>query len=193
MKVTEASDVLADYLGLPCSLIFEGSEKLSAICVKELSKAVSLPGGFSFSKNYRSAKKGEYFLDLRVLVSENRLLVYKAVKDSDDLSIIMTAPGSANTSMQKVGFNMDVCVNNGNIAYVGRSAVTMLTPYIDAQGYVAVIGYNDRIMLLHVDELSNDMPYGDEDSPGYDPGYLLSEDDKTWIGVLIKDAINEEL
>lgn len=193
MKVTEASDILADYLGLPSSLIFEGNEKLSAICVKELSKAVSLPGGFSFSKNYRSAKKGEYFLDLRVLVNENRLLVYKAVKDSDDLSIIMKAPSSSNPSMQKVGFNMDVCVNNANVAYVGSTPVTMLTPYIDTQGYVAVIGYNDRIMLLHVDELSNEMPSNAENSPGYDPGYLISEDDKNWINTLIKDAIDEEL
>ena len=191
MKVTEASDVLADYLGLPSPLIFDGGDELSSLCVKELSKAVSLPSGFSFSKNYRSAKKGEYFLDLRVLVNENRLLVYKAVKDSDDLSIIMTAPGSIKSSMQKVGFNMDVCVDNANVAYVGSSAVTMLTPYIDTQGYVAVIGYNDRIMLLHVDELSNEMISDTQNSPGHDPGYLLSDSDKDWIGVLIKDAMGE--
>jgi hypothetical protein len=161
------------------------------LCIKELTRAVTLPSGFSFSKNYRPAKAGEYFLDLRVLVDDNRLLVYKAVKDSEDLSIIMTAPGSAKTTMQKVGFNMDVCVASGNVAYIGESSVTLLTPYIDSQGYVAVIGHNDRIMLLHVDELSNESVVDLTNSPGYDPGYLLSDDDKFWINKLIKDAIDE--
>lgn len=165
MKISKVRSLLSQYLGLPHDLVFEDGEHagfhysktseltLTDVCLAELNNAVKLPSNLEFQKVFRKPDIGDYFLDLEKLVYENRLLVYKAIKNTESPSIIL---GTAKVdSVQKVGFNMDNCVNNANIAYLGNTPVTLLTPYIDSRGYVAVLDDTDRLMLVNVKELSN--------------------------------------
>ena len=197
MKIGEVSSILSEYLGLPSSLIFnDQTQELSTVCVHELSRVVTLPGSFEFSSSFRPPQVGEYFLDLKALVSENRLLVYKAIQPSEKPSIIMNMPDNSE-SIQKVGFNLDRCVENANIAYIGNMAVTLLTPYVDSQGYMAVLNFKHRIMLVHVDELSNTLPEGyntSESIPSFTDASLgITPDEKAFVDELLDEISKEYL
>ena len=197
MKIGEVSSILSEYLGLPSSLIFDDqTQKLSAVCIDELSRVVTLPGSFEFSSSFRPPQIGEYFLDLKALVSENRLLVYKAIQSSEKPSIIMSTPDNTE-SIQKVGFNLDLCVENANIAYIGPMAVTLLTPYVDSQGYMAVLNFKHRIMLVHVDELSNMLPgshSSSESSPTITDSFLgITAEEKASVDDLLNEIGGEYL
>jgi hypothetical protein len=197
MKIGEVSNILSEYLGLPSSLIFDDkTQKLSAICVDELSRIVALPGSFKFSASFRPPEIGEYFLDLKALVDENRLLVYKAIQSSEKPSIIMQGDRRKSASIMKVGFSLDLCVENANIAYIGTMAVTLLTPYIDSQGYVAVLNYKHRIMIVHVDELSNTLNAGmasEFSTSVTDASLGITAEDRAQVEQLLQEIRKETL
>tara|TARA_B100000579_G_scaffold437980_1_gene470485 strand:- start:4964 stop:5551 length:588 start_codon:yes stop_codon:yes gene_type:complete len=189
MRISEVSTILAEYLGLPIDLIFEqNTEKLTDMCIDELSRIVTLPGGFEFSSSFRPPNKGELFLDLKALVSENRLLVYKALESELKNKAIIMRSSKNSDSLEKVSFCLDFCVDNANIAYMGTSAVTLLTPYVDSRGYVAVLDHRHRLMLVHVDELSNTLDV--QESPQYVTDSLLgiTEEDRKFVDNLLRDV-----
>ena len=163
MKISEVSNILSEYLGLPQSSIFEeNKQQLSDFCLGELERVVALPGGFKFSSLFRRPEKGEFFLDLRALVSENRLLVYKAISDGDENVLIMTS-GKSSSSLEKVS-----C------------------------GYVAVLNHKHRLILVHVDELSNTLDTENNESLVLTDSFLgITSEDRKHVDQLIKEVTKD--
>mgnify|MGYP004362373101 CR=1 FL=1 len=152
-KITRDKELLSKLLDIPANMVFKRRSELSLFCLKELENAVDLPKGFKFSRHYRIPKPGDYFLDLEILSKDHRLLVYKAKTFGESPRIIMTCVGS---TQKDIKFCIDVCINEDNShATFSGEKVRLLNPYVDSTSRVAILTMDDRILIVHIEELRN--------------------------------------
>ena len=147
-------ELLTKLLDIPAEMIFEETGSLSQFCISELSQSVTLPSGYSFSREYRIPRPGDYFLDLNVLARDHRLIVYKSKSYGDAEKIIMACESGEGSS---VSFCLDTCVNeDSHQAFMGSQKVRLLNAYVDSSSRVAVLDpSNNRILIVHISELRN--------------------------------------
>ena len=182
-KAARDKELLSKLLDIPANMVFKRRSEISLFCLKELENAVDLPKGYRFSRQYRIPKPGDYFLDLEILTKDHRLLVYKAKQYGSSPKIIMKCVSADS----QVKFNIDECINeDSSYAIFSGEKVRLLSPYVDSTSRIAVLSLNNKILLVHIEELSNvksDYPHKNR----LDKWFHLSDTDKRDISDLEDD------
>jgi hypothetical protein len=179
---------LADLLGLPSDSIIEFENKkilLSFLAHKELGHIVSLPDGFEMTHNIRVPEKGEYFLDLSSLVSDDRVIIYLATGSVHSANLILSK-SQRGFYMKKKPFDFLMCLLAGGRALYKGSAAQILVPMVDTDNNVVIVDSRGKFITVDLKDLQNityqlpdSNPFKDKhsgrfdlefDDEGYDPG-----------------------
>lgn len=147
-------ELLSSLLQIPPNMVFRRKSEISVMCLRELENAVDLPNGFAFSKSYRCPQPGDYFLDLEILARDHRLLVYRAKNEGFIPKLIINCKDLG--SSKNVKFCIDVCITKDkSYALFKSNKVKLLNPYVDSTSRVAILTDEDRILIVHIEELRN--------------------------------------
>ena len=154
---------LSNLLGIPDHAIFEyegaNSLALSPLAYNELTTMVELPDGYELTDMVRIPNPGEYFLDLSMLVMSERVVVYKAIEEVDNLNLILD-PVSTGVSNLPVttdpggSFDFFLCMLQGGAALYKGATVRLLLPALDVSKKVVIVNKGE-FELVDIKELQH--------------------------------------
>jgi hypothetical protein len=183
MDSNEIQAALSNLLGIPEPYVFdytgETSFGLSDIAFKELAGLVELPEGFDLTDMIRVPNAGEFFLDVRSLVSDERVVVYKAIDVVKNMNIILEPHESKQTTEPAGQFDFFLCMLQGGLALYNDNIVRVLVPAVDSKNCTVIVLNKEFICvnlnsLKHVNK-SSDIP------DDLDPQHMLGFKPKSGI------------
>lgn len=163
---------LSNLLGIPVHSIFEyegaNSLALSPLAYNELSSMVELPEGYEMTDMVRIPNPGEFFLDLSMLVISERVVVYKAIEEVENLNLILEPASTAESNLPATtdpigSFDFFLCMLQGGAALYKGATVRLLLPALDVSKKVVIVEKGE-FKLVDIKELQHvDMSADAED------------------------------
>ena len=156
MTVNRLKEALASLLGLPQQAVVEDNGmavRLTNMAFKELRSLVNLPDGYKLTARVGKPDKGDYFLDVESLVSNERVVIYRATGEVKAVNIILARVQNSPTTVLR-DFDFLVCMLQGGQALYKGKTVLVTAPVIDATKKVAILN-NGEYKLVSVSDLSN--------------------------------------
>lgn len=159
MDISAIKQSLSQFLGLPGSAILDSSGVTAALtdmALNELQKLVTLPSGYVLTRNIARPEPGDYFLDIESLVSNERVVIYKATGAVRATQLLLKKSAVSPHTLQPKPNTFDflVCMLQGGQAVYKNTVVLVTAPVIDSANNVAVL-LNGKYKVIPATALRN--------------------------------------
>jgi hypothetical protein len=144
MDISAIKGALSQFLGLPDSAVLDSSgitAALTDMALGELKRLVTLPSGYLLTRNIARPEPGDYFLDLESLISDERVVIYKATGTVTATQLLLKKNAASPHSLapKPNTFDFLVCMLQGGQAVYNNTVVLVTAPIIDSANNVAVL------------------------------------------------------
>jgi hypothetical protein len=165
MDLNDIKQSLSKLLGINEDAVFDyigsGSCDLSQWAFNQLKDMIELPEGYVLTTTLRTPNTGEFFLDVSTLVSEERVVVYKALDTVSNVNLILSSEDVHKEEKKSGlgGFDLFLCMLQGGVAKYKDETVRLLLPAIDSSENVIIL-LSGNFKVVSVTELAhlNDLP-----------------------------------
>jgi len=158
MDLNDIKQSLSKLLGINEESVFDyigsGSCDLSQWAFNQLKNMIELPEGYVLTTTLRTPNTGEFFLDVSTLVSEERVVVYKALDAVSNVNLILSSDVVAVADKGSPGFDLFLCMLQGGIAKYKEETVRLLLPALDTTENVVIL-IHGVFTVVNVNELSH--------------------------------------